>query len=374
MKHSEENKAMRVLVVDDDEGIRQLVHALLRQANYRADAVEDVRAAQKKLAANRYDIVITDITMPGLSGIDLLKMLHQNAPDVPVILMTGNPDLETAAEAIRTGSAVDYLSKPFSARDILRTVARAAEIKEVRDENRRLADENEHYQLHLEKRVKEKSEELIHAYNEIRVSYDFTLEALAAMLDARERATGRHSVRVRDLSLILAGKMNLSSSEREDIARGTLLHDIGKIGIPDDILLKPGRLTDEEKIIMKSHVQTGYNIVKSSDYLSVAAELILSHHEKYDGSGYPRGLKGEEICLGARIFSVVDAYDAMRSVRVYKKAVSAKQALEEVLRCCGTHFDPDIVDVFLTCRPELEKTADWDTLDELQERKDGLNP
>jgi len=355
MKIIKAKKPARILVVDDDEGIRQLVHTLLKNAGYRADSVEDALEAQKRLAKKNYDVVVSDIMMPGMSGIDLLKILQQNASDVPVILMTGNPDLETAAEAIRAGSAVDYLSKPFSTDQMLKTVARAVEIKQIRDENRRLTAENERYQLHLEEMVEEKSAELVEAY-------DFTLEAMVAMLDAREKATGRHSVRVRDLSLILGRAIGLSSSDLDDLARGTLLHDIGKIATPDAILLKPGKLTEEEWVVMKTHAQAGYDIVQSSDRLAPAAELILSHHEKFDGSGYPRGLKGKEICLGARIFSVVDAYDAMRSVRVYKDPIPAEEAVDEVIRCCGSHFDPEVVQVFLTCQPELEETAGWDAL------------
>ncbi len=364
-KKPEEQGLARVLVVDDDAGIQRLVCTILERAGYRPNAVEDALTAQKRLAANDYDVVISDIMMPGLSGIELLKILHQDAPDVPVILMTGNPSMETAAEAIRAGSAVDYLSKPFSTDEILRTVKRAAEIKRVRDELRRLTAENERYRLHLEDMVEEKRSELVKAYDDIRTSYDFTLEALVAMLDAREKATGQHSVRVREFALILAQEMMVSSSDLDTIARGTLLHDIGKIAIPDAVLLKEGKLTDEEWVIMRSHAQIGYDILRSSEYLAPAAELILSHHEKFDGSGYPRGLKGDEICLGARIFSVVDAYDAMRSVRVYKKSVSAELALEEVLRCSGAHFDPDVVQVFLTCQPALEEIAGWDALAEL---------
>jgi len=349
-------KSARVLVVDDDAGIRRLVHTLLKNAGYQADTVKDAQLAQKQLLDEDYDVVVSDIMMPGMSGIELLKILQQNSPDVPVILMTGNPDLETAAEAIRAGSAVDYLCKPFSTDQILQTVRRAVEIKKVRDENRRLTAENERYRLHLEEMVEEKSAELVDAY-------DFTLEAMVAMLDAREKATGQHSVRVRDLSLILGRALNLSSSDLDDLARGTLLHDIGKIATPDAILLKPGKLTANEWKIMKTHAQAGYDIVQSSERLAAAAELILSHHEKFDGSGYPRGLKGKEICLGARIFSVVDAYDAMRSVRVYKDPIPATEAVDEVIRCCGSHFDPEVVQVFLTCQPELEEIARWDIID-----------
>ncbi len=348
-------KSARVLVVDDDAGIRQLVRTLLEKAGYQPDTVEDASAARKQLGNASYDVVISDIMMPGMSGIELLKILHTDTPDVPVILMTGNPNMETAAEAIRAGSAVDYLGKPFSTQEMLRTVERAVEIKRVRDENRRLTAENERYQLHLEEMVEEKSAELVKAY-------DFTLEAMVAMLDAREKATGRHSIRVRNLSLILGRALNLSAADLDELARGTLLHDIGKISIPDSILLKPGKLTKEEWGLMKTHAQAGYDIIKSSARLAPAAELILSHHEKFDGSGYPRGLTGKEICLSARIFSVIDAYDAMRSVRVYKDPVPAAEAVDEVIRCCGSHFDPEVVQVFLTCQPELEEAAGWDIL------------
>jgi len=357
VKQMNGKKTARILVVDDDEGVRRLIQTLLEKEGCRIDAVEHVEAAQEQLAANSYDVVITDIMMPGLSGIDLLKILRQSAPDVPVIVITGNPDSETAAEAIRTGSAVDYIGKPFAATALLRAAERAAGIKRMRDENRRLEAENEQYRLHLEEMVEEKNEELVKAY-------DFTLEALAAMLDAREKATGCHSVRVRDLSLILGRTIGLPAAELDDLARGTLLHDIGKIATPDAILLKPGKLTPDEWEIMKRHAQAGYDIVKTSEHLAQAAELILSHHEKFDGSGYPRGLKGKEICLGARIFAVVDAYDAMRSVRVYKDPVPAEEAVDEIIRCCGSHFDPDIVQAFLTCQPEFEQNADWDAIDQ----------
>lgn len=359
---TEAQHPMKILVVDDEENIRKLTRIVLEEAGYDVDVMETVASAQQQLASREYDIVMTDIVLPEVSGMELLKIVHESTPDVPVILMTGYPTVETASEAIRTGSTVDYLIKPFTTNDILQTVGRAAAIKTVRDENRRLSEENMRYQNHLEEVLEERRKQLVQAYNECRTSYSFTLEALVALLDARERSTGEHSKRVREFALILAHEMNLSSSEIEDISHGTLLHDIGKIAIPDSILLKPGKLTEEEWVIMKSHAQVGHNILQSSERLAGAAEIILSHHEKFDGSGYPRGLKGEEICLGARIFAVVDAYDAMRSIRVYKDSISEELALEEMLRCNGAHFDPSVVEVFLNCRSALEEIAIWDTL------------
>lgn len=362
MKKAALKNPVRILIVDDDANVRKLTRIVLEEAGYQVDVEETVAAARQQLAAREYDIIMTDIILPEISGMELLRTVHESTPDVPVILMTGHPTIETASEAIRTGSTVDYLTKPFTTAEILRTVGRAAAIKTIRDENQRLTRENERYQQHLEEMLEERRKQLVQAYNECRTSYSFTLESLVALLDARERSTGEHSKRVRELALILAHEMNLSSDEIEDISHGTLLHDIGKIAIPDSILLKPGKLTAEEWVIMKSHAQIGYNILQSSERLTGAAEIILSHHEKYDGSGYPRGLKGNEICLGARIFAIVDAYDAMRSIRVYKDSISEELALEEMLHCNGAHFDPSIVEVFLKCRPALEEIAIWDSL------------
>jgi len=353
----------RILVVDDEAIILHVLCSLLEQAGYSLETANDGPSAQEKLANGHYDVVISDIMMPGFSGLELVKKQSHNAPDMPFIMITGNPNLSNAAEAIRTGATVDYLIKPVTGPELIRSVSRAVEIKKVRDENRRLEAENLRYQKHLEMLVQEKSIELINAYDDLSRSYDFTLEALVAMLDAREKSAGRHSVRVREFAMILAHELDVPACKLDDIARGTLLHDIGKIGIPDSILLKPDELTEEEWTIMKTHPQIGYDIIRSSTPFAAAAEIILEHHEKYDGSGYPRGLKGEEICLGARIFSVVDAYDAMRSIRIYKSSIPAEPAIEEIRRCSGTLFDPVIVQAFLTSQPLLEEIAQWDLLE-----------
>ena len=224
---------------------------------------------------------------------------------------------------------------------------------------RRLKKENVRYQNHLEDMVREKSAALRNALDQVRTSYDFTLEAMAGLLDAREKSTAHHSTRVRDLSVIMAREMGLSQTEIEDLARGALLHDIGKICIPDAILLKPGALTPEEREIMKTHPEVGYRLLRASAYLEHVAELVYTHHEHYDGSGYPRGLKGEAIMIGARIFAVIDAYDAMRSNRVYRKAMPVEAALTEIKRNRGTQFDPQVVDAFLRCHLAVEATGNW---------------
>jgi putative nucleotidyltransferase with HDIG domain len=207
--------------------------------------------------------------------------------------------------------------------------------------------------------VREKSAALREALDLTRRSYEFTLEALVAMLDAREKYTGQHSLRVRDVTVALCKRMGLSQTEQEEIAQGALLHDIGKISIPDAILLKPGPLTPAERKIMESHAEVGHRILSTSSYLEKPAEIVYSHQERWDGSGYPRGLKGEQICVGARIFAVVDAYDAMRSDRVYRKALSPTAARRELARMSGTQFDPAVVQAFLGCQDDLEKVGRW---------------
>jgi response regulator RpfG family c-di-GMP phosphodiesterase len=355
----------KILIVDDEEIIRQVFSELLQQTGFDVDTAEDAKTAQALLDTHLYDVVVSDIIMPGMSGIELLKLQKEAAPDVPFVLVTGQPNLDSASEAIRTGSAVDYLIKPVSGPELYKTIARAVEIKRVRDENRRLELDNQRYQNHLEELVEKKSAALIKAYKEVSRAYDFSLEALVAMLDAREQSAGRHSVRVREFALILAHAMDVPAEQMDDIARGTTLHDIGKIAIPDGILLKPGKLTKEEWAVMKTHPQIGYNIIHSCEQFAPAAEIVLSHHERFDGTGYPRGLKGTEICLGARLFAVIDAYDAMRSVRVYKDAVSMEDATEEIRSNAGTQFDPDVVRAFLECQSLFEEIAHWDMLEEM---------
>ena len=226
----------------------------------------------------------------------------------------------------------------------------------------RLLVENQCYQTQLEGIVRQKSAALSRALDEIRQSYDFTLDALAALLDAREHATAQHSARVAKLARILSQEMGLSERDVDDISRGALLHDIGKMAIPDAILMKPGRLTEEDWKVVKNHPKTGYDILKSSPFLQHASEIVYSHQEKFDGSGYPRGLRGEEICLGARIFAVVDAYDAMRTERSYSKILSAKKSVEEIKSKRGTQFDPAVVDILLRCLPQIEAVGQWEDL------------
>lgn len=185
-------------------------------------------------------------------------------------------------------------------------------------------------------------------------AYQFMLQTLVSLLEARDRSTGAHTKRVTDISECIARTMGLPDDEVKTIRQGAALHDIGKIAIPDRILLKPGSLNHEEWQIMRTHVNIGYDILKSNPYLQKEAEIVYSHHEHFDGNGYPRGLKGKDICLGARIFAVADAYDAIHSLRSYSASHSADQALNEIKRCSGTQFDPDVIEALVKCHQEVE--------------------
>lgn len=344
----------RVLVVDDEPGVALLFARILKKQNYDVVVENSAKAAVERLKEEGppFDILLTDLSMPDKSGLELLDELRSVNENLIKIVVTGNATLDNAVLSLRRG-AYDFIEKPVVADQLIAIIERASEFGRLRAENRR-------YQTHLEDMVRDKSAALREALDQIRVSYDFTLEAMVQLLDAKESSTSQHSIRVRNMAVVLARALNLSESELEDISKGALLHDIGKIAIPDSILLKPDKLTPEEREIMKTHTVTGYRILRSSSYLEKPAEIVHAHHESYDGTGYPRGLKGDEIPLGARIFAIVDTYDAMRSNRVYRKSIPPEIVAAEIRRCAGTQFDPAIVEAFSGCIREFERIGNWD--------------
>lgn len=342
-----------VLVVDDDPVIVKLLSTLLKEAGYRTETALSSSEAIEKARQNpqAYDVVITDLTMPESSGLEVIAAIHKLDSFVMAIVMTGFATKENAIASLREG-AFDFIEKPVMPQKLLAVVEKAVD-------HRRLRVENERYRMRLEEMVRQKSAILLETLEHLKESHDFTLQALAGLLDVREHNTGKHSVRVRDLSLVLGRILNLAESERETLAYGALLHDIGKIAVPDHILLKPGPLTEDEWTLMKTHAEVGYRILSSNRYLKEVAELVYSHQERYDGKGYPRGLKGEQICLGARVFAVIDAYDAMRSTRPYRKSMSPEDAVRELQAGSGTYFDPAVVSAFLKHQAEMEAVGAW---------------
>jgi putative nucleotidyltransferase with HDIG domain len=330
----------RILVVDDEEPIREIVASMLGTAGYACkQAASGMEALAVLSSGEEFELMLSDLMMADLDGIGLLERTKEKYPDMPVVMVTAVHDISVALAAIRNG-AYDYLLKPFEREQLLNTVSRALE-------NRRLKVENRTYQTNLESLVKNRTDQLQAAMASLERSYDITLETLGDALDLKDRETEGHSKRVTAFTIAIARAMGLPREQINTIARGAFLHDIGKIAIPDKILNKPGKLDAEEFKIMKEHAYHGYQIVKKIPFLNEAAEIVYSHQERFDGSGYPRNLKGEQIPLGARIFSVADTLDAITSDRVYRAAQSLQAAREEIAKWTGRQFDPEVVKVFL---------------------------
>ncbi|HET9304427.1 MAG TPA: HD domain-containing phosphohydrolase [Candidatus Sulfotelmatobacter sp.] len=330
----------RILVVDDEEPIREIVASMLGTAGYVCkEAGSGMEALAILTSGEEFELMLSDLMMADLDGIGLLERTKERYPDMPVVMVTAVHDISVALAAIRNG-AYDYLLKPFEREQLLNTVSRALE-------NRRLKVENRTYQTNLESLVKARTDQLQAAIANLERSYDITLEALGDALDLKDAETEGHSKRVTAFTMAIAKNMGLPSEQIAVIARGAFLHDFGKMAIPDAILRKPGKLTKEEMDIMKEHAYLGYQMLKKIPFLAEASEIVYTHQEKWDGTGYPRHLKGEEIPLGARIFSVADTLDAITSDRPYRPAQSLAAAREEIMKWSGKQFDPEVVKVFL---------------------------
>lgn len=339
-----------ILIVDDEEMIRELLSSTLVQEGYVCFQAANVDEAFNILGDHRVDLVISDIMMPGRSGVELLKDLKKVDPEIAVLMITGLSDMNTAMECIHLG-ADDYITKPFGISRVLLTVRNLIE-------KRSLAIEKKNYQVSLEFKVMKQTEKLRSTMSELHTAYDNTLSALVKALDAREKEVGSHSERVMSYTMFLAGKIGIAGVELEKLGKGALLHDIGKIGITDNILLKPGKLDEQEWIEMRRHPQIGHDILAEIKFLEDPADLILTHHEHFDGNGYPNKLAGQQIPVGSRIFGLVDTLDAMTSDRPYRKALPFDAVIHEIKRFRGTQFDPDIADLFLSIsRAQWEECA-----------------
>ncbi len=331
----------RILIVDDEDPIREVVSSMLTSANFNCrQAASGMEALALLDSGEEFELMLSDLMMANLDGIGLLEKTKERFPDMPVVMVTAVHDISVALAALRNG-AYDYLLKPFEREQLLATVRRALE-------NRRLKLENREYLTNMELLVEARTEQLRKAMGNLERSYDITLEALGDALDLKDAETEGHSKRVTAFTIAIARALGLSSDEIRVIARGAFLHDIGKMAIPDNILRKPDKLTPDEVTIMREHCFHGYQILKKIPFLAEAAEIVYSHQERFDGTGYPRGLKGEQIPLGARMFSLADTLDAITSNRPYRAAQTVEAAREEIERWAGRQFDPEIVRTFMS--------------------------
>jgi len=341
----------RVLIVDSDRVSGRVVAYLLADEGYVCVAACTAREALDILRASKFDLVLCDLHLPDSDGLSLLDRLAADHPSTAVIMLAGPGESERAVECLRRG-AFDCLLRPSKATDLVRSIERALA-------RRRLDLARRRYRTSLEWRVREKTAELSRALRDLEGAYSSTLHALVAALDAREQETSDHSQRVVRFTLAIAERLGVPDSQRADIARGALLHDIGKIGVPDAILLKKGPLLPDEWREMRRHPQIGHTILKSIAFLRVPADIVLAHQERFDGSGYPRGLTGDEIPVGSRIFAIADALDAITSDRPYRRGAPLDQARDEIEKCAGTQFDPSCVQAFLSLDLELVDSLRW---------------
>jgi len=335
-----ESSPGKVLVVDDDPSFRRLLEFILTDAKIESRSVADGDDALKELAREHFSIVLCDLNMPRISGRELLRAVREDYPHTAFFIVTGQGEVDVAVELMRMG-ADDYLVKPFEPAVVLASIERGLKKKQ-------LEIELQTYRSRLEQMVSERTGQLQAALARIEQNYDETLEALGSAIDLRDNETAGHSRRVCLYSLEIAKVCGCSSADFVTLGRGAWLHDIGKLAIPDSILLKPGALTADEWITMRSHVSIGYELVSKISFLSEAAEIVLHHHERYDGTGYLQKLSAEKIPLTARIFSVADAFDAMTSPRPYQNRMSFDAAKCRIKSGANTQFDPVIVDSFLS--------------------------
>jgi putative nucleotidyltransferase with HDIG domain len=343
----------RVLAVDDEPAACKLLSVILGPPAFHCTTANSGDEAFACLQRQRFDVVISDLRMPGMSGMEFLAKVRRAYPLVAFLVTTGVDDLDVGVEAMR-GGADDYLVKPLRETAVVASLQRAVH-------KRQLEQQVESYRQHLEDMVADRTSQLREVLQQVERSYENTLQALGAAIDLRDSATAGHSQRVCRYSIEIARSMGWSKTQLAVLARGAYLHDIGKLGVPDGILLKPGSLTPDERKLMQRHSKVGFDLVKDIAFLADAAEIVLAHHERYDGSGYPHGLKADEILLSARVFAVADTLDAITSDRPYRRASSYETAREAIRIEAGRLFDPEVVRVFLEIPVET-----WPTIAKIE--------
>jgi len=343
-----------VLIVDDDQNICKMMLRWLEKEGYEPSFATSAEEALNILADREFALMICDINMPGISGVELLSKTKRMIPDMAVLMATGITDREIAIHTLELG-AFGYLIKPFEFNEMLINISNALHLRSLEIENR-------HHRHDLEKLVRIRTEELENTIKQLRntekdlrFSREETIQRLSMAAEFRDDDTARHTVRMSNYCEILARKAGMPNYYCNLIRTASSMHDVGKIGIPDNILLKPGKLTIEEFETIKKHSELGYNMLidSNSELLDVAAVIALSHHEKFDGSGYPYGLSGEKIPFEGRIAAISDVFDALTSDRVYKDAFPVEKALGIITANSGSHFDPIIVDLFMASLKEI---------------------
>lgn len=323
------NETTNILIVDDNAANRDTLEALLTSLGHELRFAQSGEEALKKAIALPPDLILLDVNMPGMDGFEVCEKLRADSKlsGVPIVITTSLDDKKSKLRGIEVG-ADDFITKPIDGMEI------RARVKMILRLNR--------YRKSLQQQ-----DEIKRAHNELQDAYEETLKGWVRALDARDTETELHSRRVTLLTKSVARQAGIADQDLEDVRRGALLHDIGKIAVPDHILRKPGPLTDAEWVIMRTHPKAAYDILKPIKHLANSLDIPYCHHERWDGAGYPRGLKGDAIPLSARIFAVIDVWDALLSDRPYRKAWEREKVIEHIQENSGTHFDPVLADLFL---------------------------
>lgn len=329
----------RILIVDDEARICEVMERRLTLEGYSCTVASNGKEALNHFYKDAFSLIISDIRMPEMDGIELLKKVKAVNPKMMMIMVTAYAELELAVEAMRLG-AYDFLTKPVDLEIVVLSVKKALEKK-------RLEEEIEAYHANLERLVEERTFKLQQAYRGLKRAHFDSVKVLVEAIDAKDPYTRGHSDRVRKMSLKIALHMGFSEGRLEKLEYGALLHDIGKIGIKDEILQKQGTLSPEEYQMIQSHPLIGVKIVEGVDFFKQIIPTIRHHHEHFDGNGYPDGLAGEAIPLEARIIAVPDAFDAMTSARPHQRNLALEEVLRELEACKGSQFAPDILEIFL---------------------------
>ena len=340
-----------ILVVDDESAITKMITHTLNRSGYACMSAGNANEALDLLTENPFDVVITDVRMPGMSGVDLLKTIKAKY-NTDVMVMTGFTE-EYDYESVIMAGASDFIHKPVSFRELIIRLKRVLRLRYLMIEREQI---NRKLEENVEQLVKYASQ-LESAHQDLQYAYLDTINRLVAATEYKDEDTGDHIVRISRYCTLIAEKLGLPRETVELIQFASPMHDIGKIGIPDHILLKPDRLTKEEFDIVKTHTTIGASILENAkaDVLKLSHEIALSHHEKYNGNGYPGGLSGEDIPISGRIVAIADTFDALTSTRPYKDPYPFDVAVDIILSEKGQHFDPDIVDVFIGSIEEIRR-------------------
>lgn len=328
---------MKILIVDDEKSIRLTLREFLSGDGYQVETAADVPQAIQALSQDTFDVVITDIIMPQISGMELIESIRSRSKSVQLIVMTGEPTVDTAVKAVRSG-ANDYLTKPINKETLLKAVRHAAHIKSLSDEKERLQKENLRYQKDLEELIGKKTRALQSAMQSI-------ISLLSNVVEARDPYTAGHQLRVGNLSAAIARRMSLPGNMADMIQIIGYIHDIGKIVIPIEILSRPGTLSGLEMNLIREHPAYGYRMLKEVDLPDIIAQTVYQHHERCDGTGYPGALTGGSINTEAKIIMVADVVEAMMSHRPYRPALGVESAIGEIRDNAGTKYDPRVVGV-----------------------------